>query len=70
MRTIKPTRTINDIVRYCKAYEKKTGKVLHYGAAVAMIEREERAALEKMKKAAAKKRRSTVSKENSKEEKQ
>lgn len=65
-RTIRPARTIDDIVRYCNVYEKKTGRPLHYGQAVVMIEREERAALEKIKKAAAKRRRST--KKQSKED--
>lgn len=67
---MRPTRTIDDIVRYCKEYEKKTGNFLHYGHAVAMIEREERIAQEKKKKAAAKRHRSKTTKENSKEEKQ
>ena len=75
-----PTRTIDDIVRYCMEYQKKTGRILHYGDAVAMIEREERIAQEKKierekradqekkKKASTKRRRSKVSKENSKED--
>lgn len=66
---MQPERTIDDIVRYCIEYKKKTGNFLHYGHAVAMIEREERIAKEK-KKAAAKRRREKATKEKSKEEKQ
>lgn len=53
--------TIEDVVRYCNEYERKTGKILHYGEAVVMIEREERAAREALTqlKQEAKKKAST-----------
>ena len=53
-----PKYTIDDVVRYCEQYRKRTGDYLSYGRAVAMIEREERlAAMERKKKAQAKKHR-------------
>ena len=52
-----PKYTIDDVVRYCEAYRKRTGDYLSYGRAVAMIEREERMEAQKRKKKGQEKKR-------------